>query len=196
MAIPKSVRERVRRKTRGKKVSPDGVDMAGRIAVKKTADNDPGNSELDKKKFAEDVVKFYKGGEPIIDEDMIGFIDLLIDESISSDGRSPFKIERLSEMKDIIKGKLETIQESTDKPEIELNFKITTKDKSTAQGLKDLVHVLSHLGNAGCSREVKVYFDGDGHNRFKIVEFSATGAELKEIETNTDKDTIDICSFG
>ncbi len=195
MTIPKSVRERIHRKTRGKKVSPDGVDMAGRIAVKKTADNDPGNSELDKKKFAEDVVKFYKGGEPIIDEDMIGFIDLLIDESISSNGESPFKIERLSEMKDIIKGKL-TIQEAVDKPEIELNFKIITKDKSTAQGLKDLIHSLSNLGNAGCSREVKIFFDGDGHNRFKISEFSVTGVELTDTKTNTDNDVISIDSFG
>lgn len=193
MAIPKSVRERIHRKTRGKKVTPDGVSMPGRVAVKKTANNDPGNSDLDEKKFAEDLIKFYKGGEPIIDEDIICLIDLLMDESIKEDGKHPLKVERLSEMKDIVKSKL--VQESEDKPEIELNFKITTKDQSTAQGLKDLIHSLSHLGGAGCSREVKLYFDGDGHNRFKIDEFSATGAELKNTETNTDKDVIDIGSF-
>jgi hypothetical protein len=196
MAIPKSVRERIHRKTRGKKVTPGGIDLPGRIAVKKTADNDPGTSDLDEKKFAEDLVKFYKGGEPIIDEDVIEFIDLLIDESIGMEGKHPLKVERLSEMKEIIKSKL--VKESEDKPEIELIFKITTKDQSTAQGIKDLIYALSKLGGAGCSREVKLYFDGDGHNRFKISEFSATGVELADNndKCDMDKDIIDIGSFG
>jgi hypothetical protein len=106
MAIPKSVRERIHRKTRGKKISPDEVSMPGRIAVKKTADNDPNTSDIDEKKFAEDIVKFYKGGEPIIDKDVIGFIDILIDESIKMEGKYPLTIERLNEMKEIIKNKV------------------------------------------------------------------------------------------
>jgi hypothetical protein len=192
MAIPKSVRERIHRKVRGKKVTPDSVNIAGRIAVKKTADNDPNISDIDEKKFAEDIVKFYRGGEPMIDEDVIGFIDILIDESIKMEGKHPLKVERLNEMKEIVKSKL---IESTDKSEIELNFKITTKDKSTAQGLKDLIHTLSGLGGAGCSREVKLYFDGDGHNRFKIDEFSTIGAELSDNKCDMDKDIINIGSF-
>jgi hypothetical protein len=197
MAVPKSVRERISRKTRLKKSTPQGIDMPGRIVVKKTANNDPNNSELDleEKKFSEDIAKFYKGGEPIIDEAVIELIDLLIDESINASGSYPLNIERLNEMKELVKSKL--VKESiNDKPEIELNFKISTRNQATAQGLKDLIHALSNLGNAGCSREVKVYFDGDGHNRFKIIEFSATGAELDDTKTKLDDDVINIDSFG
>lgn len=192
MAIPKSVRERIHRKTRVKKVTPNDVSMAGRIAVKKTADNDPNNGELDEKKFAEDLIKFYKGGEPIIDEDVIDFLDVLIDESIDMEGKHPLKVERLNEMKEIIRSKL--VKESDD-PEIELNFKITTRDQSTAQGLKDLIHALAGLGSAGCSREVKLYFDGDGHNRFKISEYSVIGAELNDYKSDPDKDVVEIGTF-
>lgn len=193
MAIPKSVRERIHRRTRSKKVTPQGTDLPGRIIVKKTANNDPKNSDVDEKKFMEDIIKFYKGGEPIIDEDIIKLIDILINESIEGNGTSPLKIERLNEMKDIVKNKL--FKESSDDPEIQLSFKISTRDKHTAQGIKDLIISLESLGSWGCSREVKLYFDGDGHNRFKINELQVTGAELEDNKIDSDMDIITIGSF-
>jgi len=141
----------------------------------------------------EDIIKFYKGGEPIIDEDIIKLIDILINESIEGNGTSPLKIERLNEMKDIVKNKL--FKESSDDPEIQLSFKISTRNKSTAQGIKDLIIALEALGSWGCSREVKLYFDGDGHNRLKINELQVTGAELEDNKINSDMDIITIGSF-
>jgi len=106
MATPRSSNERIRRKIRAKKIRPKNIDLPGRIAPKKTANNDPRRNngverhDIDKeennKVLAKEFIDLYQGR---YEGDKKKF-KWLIPELIDKAANGPFSMKRLLELKE------------------------------------------------------------------------------------------------
>lgn len=197
MATPKSAVERVQRKVRLKKPDTphDDHNMTGRVVVKKTGNNDPRRNKP--KLTTEGFLNFYLGKEKPADTDMaMVVLEKLIKYAMHFEGKMPFKIARLMEMKESLR---EAIIEEVEKEEFTATFKITSKKEEVIKGVWRMLKAMEMLGGIGASRTVSAGVDGDGSFRMKLEVTKGDGvSEIDEIDVEklADKDEIKIDLFG
>lgn len=104
MATPKSANERIRRKVRRTKVTPDGKDIDSKVTVKKPADNDPRRNKPEG--ISEDFLRLYKGQEVENVGRFRSLIDNMINVAVEAAGEVnfPFNLSRLQELQQLVKG--------------------------------------------------------------------------------------------
>jgi len=106
MATPKSANERIRRKLRKKKVSPDNPsgDQVGKVVSKKPANNDPDRKHrIYKDEIAKEFLDFYKTGDgPSLN--FLPLIENLISIAVENAGRHdlPYELGRLNELRESV----------------------------------------------------------------------------------------------
>ncbi len=196
MATPKSADERIKRKIRLKKphTPHDDHDLPGRIAVKKTGNNDPRRNKP--KLTAESFMKFYKGESvaPDVELTMV-MVEKLIKFAMHFEGKFPFKIARLTEMRESLKN---TISEEVEEPaEYTATFEISSRKEDVIKGVWRMLRAAEMLGGMGASRTLCAFVDGDGAFQMKLKATTAVD-EIDEINVNkiADKEEIHIDMFG
>jgi hypothetical protein len=137
MSTPKSTNERIRRKLRPRKIAPDTKEPERKMIMKKTGNNDPTRN---RGQIAKEFVEYYKGnGEP--KTEYLPLIEKLIGKNISSEGKFPMSLSRLSEMKE----EIEVINEVITTPEEYADVAQNTADIPMDK-FKMLVYTLVRLG--------------------------------------------------
>lgn len=165
MATPKSTIERIKRKVRlDKPDTPhDDHDMTGRVVAKKTGNNDPRRNKP--KLTSEAFLNFYldKGKPENVEQTMV-VLEKLIKYAMHFEGKLPFKISRLMEMRESLK---EAIFEEVNK-EYSMTFKVTSQYKDNITGIWEVLNMIQYLGKVGASRNIVVSADGDGSCRVSL----------------------------
>lgn len=186
MPNPASTNERIRRKLRPKKVSPDDPagDSTGKVVSKKSANNDPER----KHRVAKEFVEFYKTGSSDNPKQFVQLLEHLISMSIENGGKLelPYNLSRLQELNTLLKEDVEEDGEDS------RTYTLTGKS-SQLDNFEKFMWAVQNLCDVGSSRTLELHVDGDGPAKIVISKEEGEINKPDDDQYDTDKD---VMSFG